>query len=155
MNKMYKTIWNQSSRQWVVVSEVVKSQGKRSASGSIVAAIAAFLMFSGQASALNITGTVTTPQSTTDSVVDIRNANINVTTTSSQTAAVTINSSTTATVTIENVTINSQTSQWTTTSPFLINGADGVNVQLTGTNDITLVSGAAGGSGPVAQPCQF
>jgi len=45
MNKIYRTVWNQSSGQWVVVSETVKSQSKKSASGSIVAAISAFLHF--------------------------------------------------------------------------------------------------------------
>lgn len=99
----------------------------------------------------SITGSVTTPQNVADSVVDIYDADIDINTTDSENAAVIINSSTTATVTIENVTINSTGLGWgQEASPFRIEGDNGVNVQLTGTNTITLVSSVVGGSGLIA-----
>jgi len=112
--------------------------------------MAAIFGSAGSALAADITGTVTTPQNTTDSIVDIHDANINVNTSYSEEAAIMVDSATTATVTIRDVTASSTGTSWTEASPYSIKGAQGVSVTLGGTNAITLVSAQAGGSGLIA-----
>ena len=149
MNKSYKTVWCESKNAWVAVSELSKSRGKKKTLTS--AALALFLTMAGMGStmAADITGTVTTPQSTTDTVVNIHDANINVATPPGTNAAVTINSSTTATVTIKDVVITSSASgsSYDPASPYSIKGTQGASAKLEGNNSITLNTAVAGGSG--------
>jgi len=136
MNKAYKVVWNQSSGQWVAVSEAAKNQGKKSALSGTVLAVAMTLAGMGSAQAYTeITGgTLTTQQTSTDTVTYIHDVTIN---TITGNPSVNVNSTTTADVTIENVNVQTANTG-STASSYSLRGNQGVSIEFKGTNNIEL-----------------
>lgn len=52
MNKSYRTVWNEALGAWVAASEITKARGKRSRSGTVVAAAAMVLVLGGAGNAI-------------------------------------------------------------------------------------------------------